>query len=220
MAINYARNLKNIDLPSKNDFETSSEYENRVSSIRQENEKNAINYDANLLLAAMNASTCTMVMSRDFNYEYDADSQLMSIAFNDSEDNYLEEVKVKFKIDPIMAKRIVDEYSNYAMAKVFELNKQHKLIFTGVFFFHTWKMTGIKDETDNPYLTEMLIPVSYEQRYASNSELNDRQDGIYEVRELIKKKPFISVKNNYTNDYIFGLENYLPPEEILNSIKK
>lgn len=215
LAINYVRYLKSAQAQPKQEFEKNQDYENRVSQAKQAAENRAVDYDVELLQKSLNRSVEDIYLaSSDTSYEYDADKEQLSLKF-EQKNKYGSSIaasQILLKVQPKLAKTIIDNLSRMRMGYVFSINS-HQLKLDGVFFYfeHIGKAGRQGDPVDMVMnITPVLKPITFKQKSAIHV-FSDEMD----IFDKLAAAPFKEVLASPVWNFKFGLENYLSPEALL-----
>ncbi len=220
LAINYVRYLKSPQIQPKQEFEKTQDYENRVKLAKQEAENNAIDYDVELLQKALNRSVEDIsLMLSNRAYHYDPDTEQLSLDLEQVDKNRSSMVvsRILLKIQPDLAKLIVENLTQLKMGYVFNFH-DNKLQLDGVFFY--FNQISKADRGGDPLemranITPVFKPIEFKQKSVmhtlpASSELTDK----------LETTPFKNILTSPLWSFKFGLENYLSPEDLLKKYQK
>ncbi|NIE97002.1 hypothetical protein F3J02_11035 [Acinetobacter sp. Tr-809] len=220
LAINYVRYLKSPNIQPKQEFEKTQDYDNRVKLAQQDAENNAIDYDVELLQKALNRSVedISLALSNRA-YHYDPDTEQLSLDLEQENKSGSSVVvsKILFKVQPELAKLIVENLTLLKMGYVFNF-QDNKLNFEGVFFY--FNQISKANRSGDPVemranITPVFKPLEFKQKSVMHA-----LPASPEITEKLETTPFKDVLQSPLWNFKFGLENYLSPEDLIKKYQK
>ncbi len=220
LAINYVRYLKSPQIQPKQEFEKTQDYDNRVKQAQQDAENNAIDYDVELLQKALNRSVedISLVLSnRAYHYDPDTEQLSLDLEQEDKDGSSMVVSKILIKVQPELAKLIVENLTLLKMGYVFKFH-DNKLHLEGIFFY--FNQISKANRSGDPIemranITPVFNPLEFKQKSAmhtlvASSELTDK----------LAATPFKNIMTSPLWNFKFGLENYLSPEDLIKKYQK
>lgn len=220
LAINYVRYLKSPNIQPKQEFEKTQDYDNRVKQAQRDAENNAIDYDVDLLQKALNRSVedISLALSNRA-YHYDPDTEQLSLDLEQEDKNGSSIVvsKILLKVQPELAKLIVENLTLLKMGYVFNFH-DNKLNFEGVFFY--FNQISKANRSGDPVelranITPVFKPIEFKQKSVMHAV-----PASPEITEKLEATPFKDVLKSPLWNFKFGLENYFSPEDLIKKYQK
>jgi hypothetical protein len=152
-------------------------------------------------------------------YHYDPDTEQLSLDLEQEDKNGSSMVvsKILIKVQPELAKLIVENLTLLKMGYVFNFH-DNKLNFEGVFFY--FNQISKANRSGDPIemranITPVLKPLEFKQKSVMHA-----LPASPEITEKLEATPFKDVLKSPLWNFKFGLENYLSPEELIKKYQK